>query len=283
MTTSTRTVDLDCRDQVAGAERRWALVIKERLNSSYGYVARASYAGVGEVVVKLGASGIEFARELEALRLYGGQGAVKLLTADTANGVMLLESVRPGGLLSEVGSDEEATTIAASVMRRLWRPAPEHHPFAAMSEFDGGVEWLQACSVDTDCPVPTALASRAEALLRELATAQGKPVLLHGDLHHYNIPSAERVPWLAINPKGIVGEPTYDVGPFLYNRLFQTDSPVRTLRRRVDQMSAELGFDRDRIVGAAIPRAVLAAWPSGSSGKPWQEPLRCAELLAGLA
>ena len=203
-----------------------------------------------------------------------------LLKADPTQGSMMLESVRPGSVLSDVGSDEQATTIATSVMRRLWRPAPQGHPFAPMSEFEGGVEWLRACLANKRGPIPTTLASRAEGLLREIAAAATDPVLLHGDLHHDNILSAERVPWLAIDPKGVVGDPAYDVGPFLYNRLFEIDRPVSVLIRRVDQMAEELGFERDRIVGAAIPRAVLAAWPSGASGEPWREPLKCAELLA---
>lgn len=230
-------------------------------------------------MVKLRVPDIEFVRELEALRLYGGLRAVMLLEADPATGSMMLESVRPGRVLAETGSDEQATTIAASVMRTLWRPAPENHPFAAMSEFEGGVEWLRVCSANKASPIPGRLASRAEGLLREFVASQAEPVLLHGDLHHYNILSAERVPWLAVDPKGVVGDPAYDVGPFLYNRLFETGNPVSVLRRRVDQMSEELGFERDRIVGAAIPRAVLAAWPYGSTGEPWGDALRCAELL----
>lgn len=266
-------------DQVAEAERRWSLRVQEPLDSSCNYVARARRADAGEVVVKLRVPGIEFVRELEALRLYGGRRAVMLLEADPANGAMMLESVRPGRVLADTGSDEEATTIAASVMRTLWRPAPESHPFTTMSEFEGGVEWLRACSENKASPIPTTLAGRAEGLLREFAASRDAPVLLHGDLHHYNILSAERVPWLAVDPKGVVGDPAYEVGPLLYNRLFETGSPASVLKRRVDQMSEELGFDRDRIVGAAIPRAVLAAWPCGSDGEPWRDPLRCAELL----
>lgn len=268
-------------DQVAEVERRWSLRVQEPLDSSHGYVARARHADA-EVVVKLGIPGIEFDRELEALRLYDGRGAVMLLRADPRLGSMMLESVRPGRTLADLKSEEEATAIAASVMQGLWRPAPEQHPFAAMSEFEGGVEWLRICLAGEGSPIPTTLASRAEGLLRELATAQAEPVLLHGDLHHCNILSAGRIPWLAVDPKGVVGDPAYDVGPFLYNRLFQTDSPVSILKRRVDQVSEQLGLGRDRIVGAAIPRAVLAAWPSGSSGEPWKDPLRCAELLSSL-
>ena len=230
-------------------------------------------------MLKLRVPSVEFVQELEALRLYGGRGAVMLLKADRTHGSMMLESVRPGTVLADTGSDEEATMIATSVMRSLWRPAPENHSFAAMSEFEGGVEWLRVCSANKASPVPTTLASRAEGLLRELVASHAEPVLLHGDLHHYNILSAERVPWLAVDPKGVVGDPAYEVGPLLYNRLFKTDSPASVLKRRVDQMSEELGFERDRIVAAAIPRAVLAAWPCGSSGEPWSDPLRCAELL----
>lgn len=266
--------------RITDVERRWSLRVLEPLNSSYGYVARASHADAGEVVVKLGVPGIEFRRELEALQVYGGRGAVVLLKAEPTHGAMMLESVRPGRTLSEVRSDEEATTIATSVMRSLWRPAPERHPFATMSEFEGGIEWLRTCLANKRGPIPTTLVSRAEGLLRELAAEQAQ-LVLHGDLHHDNILSAERVPWLAVDPKGVVGDPAYDVGSFLYNHLFETDGPGSVLRRRVDQMSEELGFERDRIVGAAIPRAVLAAWPSGSSGEPWQDPLRCAELLIG--
>ena len=229
--------------------------------------------------MKLGVPGVDFVRELEALRAYGGRGAVMLLKADPTRGAMMLESVKPGRTLSEIRSDEEATGIATSVMRSLWCAAPEQHPFAVMSEFEGGVEWLRTCLANKRGPIPATLVSRAEGLLRELAGSLADPVLLHGDLHHDNILSAERVPWLAVDPKGVVGDPAYDVGPFLYNHLFETDSPANVLRRRVDQMSEELGFERDRIVGAAIPRAVLAAWPSGSSGEPWQDPLRCAQLL----
>ena len=108
-----------------------------------GYVAQARHVDA-EVVAKLGIPGIQFDRELGALRLYDGRGAVMVLKADPRLGSIRLESVRPGRTLADVKSDEEATAIAASVMRRLWRPAPKQHPSAAMSEFEGGVEWLRS-------------------------------------------------------------------------------------------------------------------------------------------
>ncbi len=109
------------------------------------------------------------------------------------------------------------------------------------------------------------------------------PVLLHGDLHHDNILSADREPWLAIDPKGVVGEAEYEVGAFVRNRLFAGPKPEMLLARRVDQFVDELGFDRERIVGWSLAQAVLSAWWSfEDSGHVWNEAIACAELLAEL-
>ena len=113
-----------------------------------------------------------------------------------------------------------------------------------------------------------------------------EPMLLHGDLHHDNILSAERQPWLAIDPKGIVGEPAYEVGALLRNPwsvLLDMPQPGRILARRVDQLAEELGFDRARIVGWGIAQAVLSAWWCLEDHYPgWEFSIGCAELLAEL-
>jgi streptomycin 6-kinase len=60
--------------------------------------------------------------------------------------------------------------------------------------------------------LPRELVATAVSLFNELLPSQSEPVLLHGDLHHWNILRATRVPWLALDPKGVVGEPAYEVG-----------------------------------------------------------------------
>jgi streptomycin 6-kinase len=74
--------------------------------------------------------------------------------------------------------------------------------------------------------------------------------LLHGELHHENILAAERAPWLAIDPKGVIGEPAYETGALIRNRLLNlSDLPqaIRVLTHRVDQLSEELNLDRTRV------------------------------------
>ena len=111
-------------------------------------------------------------------------------------------------------------------------------------------------------------------------------VLLHGDLHHENILAAERAPWLGIDPKGVIGEPTYETGALLRNRLPNLlDAPqaVRVLTRRIDQLSEELNLDRTRVRNWAMAQVVLSVWWTiEDGGRISDDDLTCAELLASI-
>ena len=111
-----------------------------------------------------------------------------------------------------------------------------------------------------------------------------EPVLLHGDLHHDNILAAYRQPWLALDPKGLAGEPACEVWALLSNpaRQFLAEpQPGRILARRVHQLADELGFDRKRIRGWGLAQGVLSAWWSlEDHGHGWEWAISCAEALA---
>ena len=273
---------------LAGIEERWSVRASGPFDSSYHYVAPAVRADSTEVVLKLGVPSDELRRQVEALRLFRGRGAVRLLKTAPDRGAMMMERLRPGAPLADV-PDDQATSIAAGVMKRLWRPAPSDHSFPYVSEYEGGLKWLRGQLGGTS-PLPKRLVERAEANLRELLASGNEPVLLHGDLHQWNMLSAGRESWVAIDPKGVVGDAAYELGPFLYNELVTQERPARVLARRLDQFAEELGFERERIVSAAMPRVVLAAWPGGPAEVAWPDgpaevsdaPLACAELLSEL-
>ena len=89
---------------------------------------------------------------------------------------------------------------------------------------------------------------------------------------------------LAIDPKGLVGEPEYEVRVFLRNCLLSKPQPERVLVRRVDQFTDELGFERERILGWGLAQAVLSAWWSiEDGGQAWDEAIACAELFVNVA
>lgn len=268
-------------------EQRWSLKIALPFPQlSYNFVAPAQQPDGTEVVVKLGVPHPELTREIDALRFYAGQGAVRLLEADSAQGMLLLEHLQPGTLLSLLTDDEEATSIAASVMRQMWRPAPAVHHFIPVNDWAAGFHRLRKQFGGTTGPLPSNLVEQAEAIFADLLDSSADPVVLHGDLHHDNILAGQRQRWLAIDPKGVIGEPAYEVGALLRNpipQLLEIPNLERVLARRADQLAQELELNRERIVGWGFAQAVLSAWWSfedHASG--WEPAIACADVLAHL-
>lgn len=272
---------------VADRGRRWSLEVGPPFPElSRNYVAPALRADGTATVLKLSfPEDLEFGTEARALKFFDGRGIARLLELDPGRGAMLLERLEPGVPLDTVEDDEEAMSIAADVLRRLWRPAPADHPFPLVSDWAQGLVRLRRRFGGGTGPLPARLVEEAEALFAELIPSQAEPNLLHGDLHHGNILAARRQPWLAIDPKGVVGEPAYDTGALLYNptELLDAPRPGKVLERRIGQLAGELDLDGARMRGWGLSRAVLAAyWGWEDSGQVWEEALAFAELLAAI-
>jgi streptomycin 6-kinase len=122
-----------------------------------------------------------------------------------------------------------------------------------------------------------------EKLFLELCDTSVAPVVLHGDMHFGNVLSSDRDFWLAIDPKGLVGEPCYEVGDVFRNRideLYEATDPVRAMRRRVEMLADLTGFDRERIRLWALAQAVLSEiWTADDPSRSANVDLRAAQLL----
>lgn len=246
-------------------------------NLSYNYVAPAVRLSDGAAcVLKVGVPREEVRTEIACLRFWKGRGAVRLLDADPERGALLLERLEPGRELSDLADDDEATRQYALVQRRLLRPAPEGNPdrFPHVAEWCAEVHLIREHFDGGTGPFPPDLLDEAIARSRDLLAAPAAPdVLLHGDLHHYNILEArrgagrlhcgdsERGGWLAIDPKGVIGEPAYEAGALLRNPLDLPDWPDlrRVCARRLDILAETLGEDRERLRSWAVAQAVVSA------------------------
>jgi streptomycin 6-kinase len=218
-------------------------------------------------------------REARALAALQGEGVVRLLEHD--DDALILERVVPGTPLASVAAadDDEATRIAAGVMRRLWRPPPAGAGFPTVAEWGEGFARHRGAHDGGSGPLDAALFARAERLFGELCASQAAPVLLHGDLHHFNVLLGEG--WVAIDPKGVVGEPCYEPGALLRNPYPDLPSRAR-MARRLDVLAAALGFDRARLRDWAFAQAVLSAvWhlEDGDPGPGRRYAIACAERL----
>lgn len=277
---------------------RWGLTMGEPFALSYNYVTRAVRNRDGlPVVLKMGVPTEEFQSEVAALEYYGGRGCVQPLQTDYQRGAVLLPYIFPGETLKSLTlhNDDQATQIVAHIMRQLHTaPAPNaSHLTPDASLWPTAERWGRALT-EPNVPTPQiapALRDRAAKLYEELCASSGAAVLLHADLHHENILRGPNG-YVAIDAKGVWGEPEYEVGTLMYNPAPGTvgvaDLKVH-LGRRLDILAGETGYDRARMKDWAFAQAILSAvWdfetanaqdtPSNLS-QGGQATLHCAEAL----
>jgi streptomycin 6-kinase len=265
----------------------WDVRIKPPFQDlSMNYVAPAILGDGSEAVLKVGVPNPELAFEIAALTAFNGFGAIRLLKSNQELGALLLERLRPGEPLIQMGDDELATAIATKVIRQLQRCSVKHVSFPSVADWFQGFQRLRDMFGGETGPFPRELIEKAEVLSQDLITSMEASVLLHGDLHHWNILSSEREQWLAIDPKGIIGEPAYETGAWLRNPfpdILEKSNPERVLSRRIDQFSNDLGYDRGRIIGWGFTQAVLASyWSFEDREKDWGDWIAVAEVIASL-
>jgi streptomycin 6-kinase len=275
---------------VAECARRWSLELEPPFpDVAMAYVAPARRADGAEVVLKVAPPTDHLAMEVGALEAFAGRGVAGLLETDATLGALLLERVRPGTPLMVLRDDEEATGITADVLRRLWRPVPVGHPGPTLEEWTAGMTDVRRRFDGGSGPFQETLLAEAESLYVELLARSPEPVLLHGDIHHGNILRSERgdgrTEWVAIDPRGIAGDPAYDVSTLLHNPkpwlLEQPDTPA-VLSRRLEILERELGLERWRMRGWGLVAMVQAAvWSWDGGGGEWMGAvITCADALA---
>jgi streptomycin 6-kinase len=255
MTTSTLPNPL--LDRIRQHAREWRLAIEESFETETSVISFVSRDGQSLVLKVVKQQGDEW-NAGEILKAFDGNGVVRVY--EHTAGAMLLERLRPGSPLSNLtlsGNDEEATDILAGVINKM---SPREIPDGCPTVEDWG-KAFDRYVVAGDERIPRQLVELARRNFSELCASQSHQRLLHGDLHHYNVLSDANRGWLAIDPKGVIGELEYEVGAVLRNpyerpELFILSS---TIERRLEQFTNKLPLDYERTLRWAFAQAVLSA------------------------
>jgi streptomycin 6-kinase len=95
----------------------------------------------------------------------------------------------------------------------------------------------------------------------DLYASQRDVRLLHGDLQHYNVLFDSDRGWLAIDPKGVIGEVEYEIGASLRNPIEKPElfASPDAVERRLRCFEAKLKLDYDRMLAWGFAQAVLSA------------------------
>ncbi len=203
-----------------------------------------------EAVLKLQVLDAETEGEPLALRVWAGDGAVRLLDHDAATGTMLLERLDAGRMLTHVEDSRAAVLVIARLLAHLTTtPAPPGlRRLGDMAR--GMLERTPGVLARIPDPADRRLVADCAAAVREVADEPGDR-LLHWDLHYQNVLAADRAPWLAIDPKPLAGDPGFELLPALHNRY----DPAET-RWRFDAMTDVLGLDRERARAWSLGRVL---------------------------
>ncbi|MFJ3905006.1 aminoglycoside phosphotransferase family protein [Streptomyces sp. NPDC090025] len=198
--------------------------------------------------------------EPDAFAAWRGRGAVLLHERADERYAMLLERVRPT-TLAEVEDGDEVVTVAARLARRLAVPAPPGLP-RLRDQAGAWEEELRADAGELPHTLSRQALDAALATVHDLGRTQ-PDTLIHGDLHARNILRADREPWLAVDPKGHVGDPAYDGGTLLKSRaltLIEADDLRKAAHRVVDVFAEAAELDRERVRRWAQFHAVRASF-----------------------
>jgi streptomycin 6-kinase len=265
---------------VAACAEQWSLDVGRPFEDGNVSLAVPVERASGEpAVLKVNFPEPESEHEADALAFWDGRAAVRLLESDRSRGALLVERCEPGDQLWSVADDDAATQIAAGVLSALWRPVGEETQFRALA--DEAQRWAVELERDwrtLEQPFERRVLDEAVSACLELGTAQGQIVLLHQDFHGGNVLRAQREPWLAIDPKPLIGERDFDAASLLRDRRWRLREAgmKAVLRRRLDLLAAELACDRERMRRWGIAHAL--AWGVSGHGVE-SDMVECARLL----
>lgn len=221
-----------------------------------------------DAMLKISFPDDESEHEHLALRRWGGDGAVKLLSADPHRRALLLERLGTGDLTTV--TDVEACQIVAGLYRHIHMPAmPQLRPLTFYLD-----RWTADLGdLPRGAPIPHRLVEQALSLCGDLSAEPATTArVVHGDLHYANVLAGDHQPWLIIDPKPVNGDPAYEIAPMLWNRFDELAGDVREgVRRRFYTLVDAAAFDEDRARAWVVVRMVLnAMWAvrDGTNAEP---------------
>jgi streptomycin 6-kinase len=203
-----------------------------------------------------------------------GSGAARVLAHDAD--ALLMERAQGGISLADLthnGRDDEASQIICAVLEQLHaprnRPLPELIPLA---------QWFEALYQAADAHGGILRVSAAAA--SNLLTTQREIAVLHGDMHHGNVLNFGSRGWLAIDPKGLIGERYFDYANIFCNPDEETATAPGRLTRQASVIAEAAHLDRARLLTWIVAWAGLSAAFLLDDGLPAEGALKFAEFAA---
>ena len=224
-------------------------------NMTFNYIA-SGYQNDKPIILKMGMNSNDLTKEVSCLKAFPKHAVADVIAHD--DNMSIIQRAVPGITLKDhfPNNDIDATKILCASIKELHKASiPESHNFYHLSELFR--------TLDQKLDIPDEILTRAKHLRDDLLKSTTKEVLLHGDLHQDNILKNGDI-WLAIDPKGFIGDPAFEPAAYLCNpipELLQENQPREMIEKRINICSAELDIDSQRITDWLYAKSVLCwAW-----------------------
>jgi len=186
------------------------------------------------------------------MQWWGGHGAARVMARD--KNAILMERAVTGASLADLARnrDDDASRIICTVLAQLH--TPRGHPPATLVAL---TEWFE--------PLRAAAEARgglfriAASTASDLLSTQQDIVVLHGDIHHRNILNFGSRGWLAIDPKGLIGERYFDYANIFCNPDHEMAKMPGRLSRQVRVVAKAAHLECHRLLAWIVAWAGLSA------------------------
>lgn len=148
-------------------------------------------------------------KEILALMAFQGKNFCRLYEFSLEDKVYLMERIMPADTLYEKTTRRERIEIVSEIFKGLHK---SDLPDAAFPTY---MEWFEEGRRGTehrkDCEPLCQYLVKAEQIIGDISKKYSRKLLLHGDLHHENILKNETGGYTVIDPKGVIGDPVFDL------------------------------------------------------------------------
>ncbi len=194
---------------------------------------------------------------------WAGQGAAAVLAHDAD--AVLLERAQGASSLSAMaraGRDDEASRIICGVVAGLHAPRLAPRPDLCPLR-------IRFQELGTAARSHGGIFAVAMTELGGLLAHPRETGVLHGDIHHDNVLDFGTKGWLAIDPKGLVGERGYDYANLFRNPGGDVAMQPGRFERQVELVAACASLERTRLLRWILSvMALSAAWHLNDRERP---------------
>lgn len=253
--------------------RAWRLEIDGRPWHGSNALVVPVRRGAEALALRLTTPEDDVATEVAALRFWDGRGTVRLLDADVAAGVTLLERLDGARSLNDLPLPS-AVPVLARMIRRLAVPGPSGVP-STDQIVTARVNELEQAWHRLDRPFSHTTLTVARTCAEQIGRTDSD-LAVNGDLHFGQILAGEREEWLTVDPVLYRGDIEYDLARILWSRLDEMDDSAVHVHFRT--VVSQAGLDEARAVAWVIFRSV-DYWLWGLAHGLTDDPVRCSRLV----